>query len=118
MKDFNRETLEMRASQGLVVKENIFSLRGGNGCSHIYKDLKPNDPRSYETGCIVLEKGASIGMHRHDRDSETYTVLVGAVEICGKLYYAGSSVTCFEGESHNAINRNDGDSILDFSKSV
>ncbi len=116
MEEISRTWLDSLVNQNLVEKEEAFNLKDGIGHVYIYRDCKPNDPRAHESGNILLEKGSSIGMHKHFRDTETYTVLLGAVEINGKLYYAGESATCYSGESHNAINQNDGDSIMEFSK--
>lgn len=116
MEEISRELLDSLVTQNLVGKRAFKDLKGGSGLVYIYKDIKPNDIRAYESGNIVLEKGSSIGAHKHIRDSEIYHILVGMVEINGRKYYPGESAICAPGELHDAINLHDGDSIIEFSK--
>lgn len=109
---FNRGYLE-----GRLQKEYVARLKGGNGNCLVYTDkAKHPDKRVYESGKIVMRKGATIGRHSHEDDWETYTVLAGEVLSGGRTYLPGETMVCRKGESHSCENIALGESILRFVK--
>lgn len=109
--------LEKMALEGRISKRVELNLKGGLGVCAVYTDIvKHPDSRVTVAGKIVMGEGATIGMHPHDNDSETYTVLSGRVMSNGVVYGPGNTMVCQKGESHDCVNLADGESILRFVK--
>lgn len=109
--------LEKMALKGRILKKVEPNLKGGRGVCTVYTDLtKHPDQRVTVAGKIVMGYRATIGRHRHDDDSETYTVLSGMVESNGEWYGPGETMVCNKGETHDCINQAEGESILRFVK--
>lgn len=109
--------LEKMALEGRISKKVQPNLKGGLGVCAVYTDMaKHPDSRVTVAGKIVMGDGATIGLHSHHDDSETYTVLAGEVESNGRAYGPGETMVCNKGESHNCINRAKGESVLRFVK--
>lgn len=97
-----RRKLEGKAVNGELNREKVWCLKGGRGWAIIYHDVR--NPEGLESGYIVLEEGSSIGSHTHEKDSESYTVVSGKVEINGCIYMAGETATCQTGTRHYCKN--------------
>lgn len=109
--------LEKMALKGRILKKVELNLKGGLGVCTVYTDLvKHPDQRVTVAGKIVMGEGASIGLHGHDKDSETYTVLSGTVMSNGVVYGPGNTMVCNKGEAHDCINLAGGESVLRFVK--
>lgn len=112
-----KEMLEKHLKEGKVERTEVIGLKGGEGRVDIYKDkAKHKDSRIWESGNLLLSRGAIIGMHTHDDDSETLTILDGKVEINGKEYMPGEVFYCNRGEYHDCKNLADSESIVGFVK--
>ncbi len=103
----------MQSSKG-VVREN---LRGGTGKTTIYSLPIPDESgRVVFAARIELEPGASIGIHRHDDDEETYAIQSGE----GMYEHDGGSSAARPGDifltrrgmSHGLRNTGEGDLVF------
>lgn len=113
----DRKMLEKQVEKGEAKQEKFLCLKGGTGKVIIYRDnVSHPDHEVYDSGAILLEKGASIGTHEHYNDSEIWIVISGCVEVNGKVMEEGQCFICNKGETHSCINLADGDSILGFAK--
>ena len=111
------ENLEKMASEGRISKKVQPNLKGGLGVCAVYTDLvKHPDSRVTVAGKIVMGYGATIGMHPHENDSETYTVLSGLVMSNRVVYGPGDTMVCNKGEAHDCMNLAFGESVLRFVK--
>ena len=109
--------LEKMALEGRIFRQVKPNLKGGLGVCVVYTDrVKHPDSRVTDAGKVLMGDGATIAMHPHDNDSETYTVLSGRVMSNGVVYGPGDTMVCKKGEMHDCINLADGESVLQFVK--
>ena len=83
----------------------VKNLKSGNGTCEVYTKKEPSSPHYSEGIIVMMEVNGvypSIGMHKHEDDEETYTIITGLFEINGTIVGPGESLTCRMGESHNA----------------
>lgn len=103
-----------------MTREKIVSLRGGKGeleMTHILErgsDEFGGKGRMFSK--LVLPPGASIGMHEHIGDAETYFVLSGegTVDDNGVKSFLkpGDMMVTFNGEKHCIENTGDSDLVF------
>lgn len=111
------EKLEDEVKRGKAKRTEVIGLKGGVGKATIYTDtIQHPDPRSYEAGKTVLDDGATIGVHEHSNDSETWTVLQGEIEVNSEKYGPGKTIVCKQGGHHYAKNIANGKSVIRFVK--
>ena len=113
------KVLDYLVDKGVSERQEYSNLKGGKGKAIIYKDKRidnGDDPTVYETGVIVLEKGASIGVHQHINDSETYLVMSGKIKSMGTIYNEDEECFCDKGGEHDCENAGDGEAIINFVK--
>lgn len=108
--------LDQMASEGRLLKRYEECLKGGIGKCMVYTDTVLSKKEGYDSGNIVMRRGATIGEHAHPEDEETYTVIAGKVRSGSKVYYPGDTMTCRKGDSHSCVNLADGESVLRFVK--
>lgn len=111
------KNFEERVVTGKFAKKVVNCLKGGKGKCTVYTDLEESCHCTIsESGYIVMEPNASIGMHTHTDDSEKCTVEQGIIECEGKLYRQGETFYCLKGQSHTYRNVAKDQSIIMFSK--
>ena len=92
------------------------NLKGGEGTCEVYTRKEPSSPDYKEEGNIIMMKVngvyPSIGLHKHEDDQETYTVITGFFEINGTIVGPGKSLTCQMGESHYAKLKSESGSLM------
>ena len=90
-----------------IEEELIPHLRDGEGTVKARRSFHGN----VKIMKFTLEKGTSIGLHRHETDCEVYYVLSGVahVELDGKeeIVKAGQAHYCPKGSAHTVCNRGD-----------
>ena len=102
----------MKIDFSAIERKRMPEFKGGTGVTiaRIYENETVRIMNGY------LEKGSSIGLHRHEGTSETVYVLSGT----GKMIYdgteepleAGSCSYCPEGHEHSLVNT--GEEMLHF----
>ncbi|MDR1619630.1 MAG: cupin domain-containing protein [Clostridiales bacterium] len=85
------------------------NLRGGEGVVDLTPVFPCAIPHMRLFSVITLPPGASIGMHKHEKEAEAYYVLEGDVVVreCGGDFTLGTGEAhlCSDGESHALLNQ-------------
>lgn len=92
------------------IKETRTQMRGGTGdvlFGHIAQGTAlPAKCRIFSQ--ITLEPGASIGEHKHEKETEFYFILTGEGKVCDDgvdvVARAGDTVVTGDGHSHSITN--------------
>lgn len=109
------EMLEEQCQAGLYNKTMCLNWKGGNGNVTIYNDICIRIPKKANaSGKIVMDKGASLGLHTNYYETEEWQVLAGAIEFRGKVYVVGEKLTFRHNDIHYANNVHTGKTIIGF----
>ena len=88
------------------------NMRGGEGTVKARRFLQGN----VKILKLTLEKGVSIGEHRHETDCEAYYVLEGTAHVMldgvEEVVRAGECHYCPKGSAHSVINLDDEPLVL------
>ena len=99
-------------------REPMEKARGGVGVALFDHILEKTEMR---TNCrmftrIILEPGASIGYHKHEKEEDIYYIITGIATVCDngetRTVYPGEVVHTGDGDSHSIAN--DGQVPLEF----
>lgn len=102
-------TLELEQKSLQWIKKNIPEIVDADYLSEkdargiVERIFKSKDEDTEESsGVLRLFDGAEIYLHSHAKGiAETYTVIIGTVEINGRQYTEGESILCPVGATHN-----------------
>ena len=112
---------------GKVKEENFqqreeHGLKGGDGSITIYEALYQHEqPDVLEHGFLLVPVGASIGMHEHNKDWESWEIIMGRVSYLANKNEPeeigpGVERICLIGEKHGLKNIGDCDAVIKFTK--
>lgn len=95
--------------------QNRFGGKGEVILEHLTDEAQIND-KMVMFARVILKPGCSLGLHKHEGNSETIYVVsgTGAYNDNGSLHtvHAGDSMFCPDGESHSIENIGTDDLIL------
>lgn len=98
-----------------VQREN---MRGGEGAVTINNWMEEDEkcPNLRVAANLVLPRGSSVGMHKHEGEAELFHVLSGKAEYSdnGKTEFAGPGdvMICYNGQEHSIKNVGEEDLVV------